>query len=126
VRATTRQLADALGVASTNTVFGRKAEALAAGVIEIANPDASTRAGNRYKVKVGSAVLTAAEGVPVFPIPEMVEMMLRDPMKAAAAKAAVAAEEANAGRSPSPPAPVTVPAPSGGGLQFDENGIEIV
>jgi hypothetical protein len=131
IRATVRQLLTALGITSYDTVSSRIQQALAAGVIEIANPDASNRAGNRYRVKVGSADLTAAEGVPVFPTPEMVETMLRNPTKAAVALAAIAAMEARAQSGSSTPAmpsssPPLPPPSSEGGPQFDENGVELV
>jgi hypothetical protein len=133
VRATVRQLLPALGIASYDTVSGRIKEAVAAGVIEIANPGASNRAGNRYRVKVSSATLTAAQGVPVFPTPEMVEAMLCDPIKAAAALSAIAAAEAlgqsvpsGSTPSPSPQQSPQSPPVSGGGPQFDENGVELV
>jgi hypothetical protein len=129
VRATIRQLFSALGITSYDTVSSRIKQALAAGVIEIANPEAPSRAGSRYRVKVGSAALIAAEGVPVFPTPEMVETMLHDPTKTAAALAVLAAEEAHAlsgsptsALAPAPPSPPS----SGGGPQFDENGVELV
>jgi hypothetical protein len=131
IRVTVRQLLPALGIASYDTVSDRIRQALAAGVIEIANPGAPKWAGTRYRVKVGSAALTAAEGVPVFPTPEMVETMLLDPSKAAAAFAAIVTEEARAQSvsstsTTSPQSQLSSPPASGGALQFDENGEALV
>jgi hypothetical protein len=92
-RATHNQLKAALGIASDNAIKSRVRDALTAGIIEIVNPNAPRSAGSRYRVNVASTTLAAAEGVPVFPTPEMVEAMSRDPARAAAALAEIAAKE---------------------------------
>jgi hypothetical protein len=94
VRATHEQLKVALGIVSKDAIGTRIHDALTAGVIEITNPAAARSAGGCYRVKVGSAALKAAAGIPVFPTPVMVETMINDPAKLKAALEAIAAEQA--------------------------------
>ena len=94
VRATHEQLKVALGIVSKDAIGTRIHDALTAGVIEITNPAAARSAGGCYRVKVGSAALRAAAGIPVFPTPAMVETMINDPVKLKAALEAIAAEQA--------------------------------
>jgi hypothetical protein len=94
VRATHEQLKVALGIVSKDAIGTRIHDALTAGVIEITNPAAARSAGGCYRVKVGSAALKAAAGIPVFPTPAMVETMINDPAKLKAALEAIAAEQA--------------------------------
>ena len=94
VRATHEQLKVALGIVSKDAIGTRIHDALTAGVIEITNPAAARSAGSCYRVKVGSAALKAAAGIPVFPTPAMVETMINDPAKLKAALEAIAAEQA--------------------------------
>jgi hypothetical protein len=134
-RATNSQLISALGIASYTTVNARIKAALTAGVIEITNPEAPARVGNRYRVLIDSDTLRAAGGVPVFPTPAMVEEMWADPAATADALAAIAAEEAAAAQGPPPPQPQPQPtAPSQPQTSqtsqtapdVDENGNELV
>lgn len=81
VRATHRQIMTALGISSKNRISERIAAALAAGVLEIKNPDASRTAPRVYGIKISSVDLASAVSsgsANVMPSPDEVRKLMAD------------------------------------------------
>ena len=115
-----RAVGAALGIASRDAVTDRVARALAVGAIEIVNPEAARAVPRRFRVKIGSAALASRRDL-VFPSPEAVEAMMKDPFEWCHAMSIIANEEDRA----TDPAAGAATSAAAGGVIYDPNNEEV-
>ena len=108
VKATARQLAAMLGLASMDTISSRLGDAKAAGAIECVNESDPHNITRRYKVKISSEDLAKEGAIAVFPTPAEVVRLMKDPVAYERARKAIRAEGASA-PTPTPYDPDEVP-----------------
>ena len=94
VKATARQLASLLGLASMDTVSSRMGDAKLAGAVVCVNESDPHNVPRRYEVKISSKDLARKGALPVFPPPAEVVRLMNDPAAYERARAAILAEVA--------------------------------